>query len=167
MLCDICKTNEATVHFKGVFNNQSVKMQLCEDCAAKKGLSFAQGQPSFSLADLMSALTELPESVFAKEKSPACARCGLKYETFKSTGRLGCAECYHQFRQGLEHLLKRIHGNTLHVGKRPAAAKTKKQREPVTENLDALRLELANAIKNEQYELAARLRDKIKVLERR
>lgn len=60
-------------------------------------------------------------------------------------------------------LFRRIHGNINHTGKIPkrAGGRLKTVRE-----LETLKAELANAIKNEEYEKAAEIRDKIRALDK-
>ncbi len=67
------------------------------------------------------------------------------------------------FSQQLEPVLRRIHGGTVHAGKIPArqAGPLKVRRE-----LEGLRQELKEAIGKEDYERAAVLRDRIRLLER-
>ena len=82
---------------------------------------------------------------------------------FKTTGRWGCARCYTTFEQGMRELLRRVHGNSRHAGRgyRPPQGEMTEQASIVGE----LRERLRRAIESEQFELAADLRDRIKVLE--
>src|SRR6185295_12664660 len=91
---------------------------------------------------------------------PTCSSCGLAYSEFRSRGRLGCPQCYEVFRSALEPLLEKIHGKCLHLGKAPggpAAADRSREKHVV-----ALRRQLSTAIKDENYEAAAKLRDELK-----
>lgn len=161
MLCDLCGKNQATVHLTEIIDDQMNELHLCEECARKKSVQMEQ---QFGLADLLAGLAEL-----GQPKEPAelagfkCANCGLTYQDFKRTGRLGCSECYSNFKKYLAPLLKKIHGSTQHVGKTPrmAAPRAKKK-----VDLTDLRMKLQQAINNEEFEEAARLRDKIKELEK-
>ncbi|MDR1705609.1 MAG: UvrB/UvrC motif-containing protein, partial [Clostridiales bacterium] len=98
------------------------------------------------------------------ETGPVCARCGLKYEDFRTEGRLGCAECYTAFRPQIDSILKSIHGSGEHLGKisRKAPPEITLKRE-----LGNLRRKLKEAIENEEFETAAQLRDKIRYAESR
>jgi protein arginine kinase activator len=71
---------------------------------------------------------------------------------------MGCPECYTAFRDGLDGLLKAMHKGTRHVGKTPS--KIAKSRH-VQGNINHLREELANAVRDERYEDAARLKNEI------
>jgi protein arginine kinase activator len=91
-----------------------------------------------------------------------CPNCGLTYQNFRKLGRLGCSECYEAFKKELGPLLKRIHGSDRHVGKVPLkGGKTIRD----TRTLQDLRIQLEKAIQMEEFEEAAKLRDKIKELE--
>ena len=85
----------------------------------------------------------------------------------------GCTACYAAFAELLAPLLARAHeGGTWHVGKKPARYRGAESAPaagaaPViatTRRLSMLRASLAEAISNEQYELAARLRDELRAL---
>ena len=160
MLCELCKQTQATVHLTEIVNEQMSELHLCEACANQKG---AQVESHFGLADLLSGLsdfgkTQEPEEVSTK----TCANCGMTYDDFRKTGRLGCAECYTTFRRSLGSLLKRIHGSPIHLGKSPARlVKPAKAKSELAE----LRRKLEEAIGDEAFEDAARLRDQIRRLE--
>ena len=168
MLCSICQVNEATIHFKSVFEGKTFKLDLCEECARKKGLEF---NPSEALSDFITTLSDLEDEVFSTKKNKKnifCKSCGLSYETFKETGRLGCADCYYNFSSYLIPLLERIHGQSKHIGKNSKISydtnEVENKGKKEEDNLLVLRKKLNEAIKAEQYELAAKLRDKIKQL---
>src|SRR5207302_830190 len=81
---------------------------------------------------------------------------------FKAGGRLGCPQDYEVFQSALEPLLERIHRAHRHVGKVPphASADAVRQRDLID-----LRLELRQAVEQEAYEEAAKVRDRIRALE--
>jgi protein arginine kinase activator len=93
----------------------------------------------------------------------------LQYEDFKKIGRLGCGECYAIFRANLVPLLKRIHGSTQHVGKYPDPTHVKEQKTvtKLREELEVVKTDLLKAIKKDEFEEAATLRDKVKFLEKK
>lgn len=161
MLCDACKQHQATVHLTEIVDDQMTELHLCEQCASQKG---AQMESHFGLADLLAGLADFPKPV-EPEESPTlkCTSCGLTYEDFRKVGRLGCAECYATFRKSLGALLKRIHGSTHHMGKAPIkAGKASKAKVELLQ----LKRQLERAVDEENFEEAAKLRDKIRTLER-
>src|SRR6185295_12668295 len=119
MLCCVCKEREATVHLTQIAGEKMQKVDLCEDCAKQKGVNDPAG---FSLADLLLGLgasQEIEQAGGGVETK--CPNCGFTQADFKKAGRLGCAECYKTFAEGLEGLLKTMHKGTRHVGKSPRA----------------------------------------------
>jgi len=144
-------------------NDQTLKLHLCEACAKKKGMIFPFGKSIFSLADMITGLSKSP-ALSPTLLGTRCRCCGLSYAEFKQTSQLGCSQCYETFAALLGPLLKRIHGNTQHVGK--TSRPNMRLMQPVQE-LAQLKLELREALKNEAYEKAASLRDQIRDLEGR
>jgi len=162
MLCDICHKSTASVHLTEIIDNQITELHLCEDCARQKG---AQMEQHFGLADLLAGLADLGQQFEISGKAEVkCPNCGLTYQDFRRIGRLGCSECYQAFRDSLVVLLKRIHGSTQHLGRRPSKA-AKAAPAPRRTAIEALRGDLQKAIEAEEFEEAARLRDKIRTVE--
>jgi protein arginine kinase activator len=156
MLCCICKEREATVHYTKIAEGKMQKVDVCEDCYKTKG---ASDPAAFSLADLLLGLgasQELEQSAGGGELK--CSRCGFTQADFKKTGRLGCAGCYQTFSEGLEVLLKSMHKGTRHTGKVP---ENLRQGRELSEHMKNLQRKLAKAITEENFELAAQLRDEI------
>jgi len=167
MLCEQCKQAPATVHITQVVNDVRRETHLCEDCAEKAAGDIGSAWTGISFSKLLGGLLA-PESMAGlASPSPAtvgrCPNCGLTFADFRRLGHLGCSECHVVFSQQLEPVLRRIHGGTVHAGKIPArqAGPLKVRRE-----LEGLRQELKEAIGKEDYERAAVLRDRIRLLER-
>lgn len=175
MLCDICGKNAATVHLTEIIDEQMAELHLCEGCAREKSMEMEQ---QFGLADLLAGLSNLGEQLEAQGiANLKCRICGLTYADFKKTGRLGCSECYQCFKVYLKPLLKKIHGSAQHIGKVPAN-KVKAQTFPIIPQekphvfekpspLQSLKDKLQLAIQKEEFEEAAKLRDKIRELEKK
>ncbi len=158
MLCCVCKEKEAKVHLTQIVSDKMQKVDLCEGCAAQKGVNDPAG---FSLADLLLGLgasQEMEQATGGAELK--CANCGFTQADFKKAGRLGCSECYVTFSEGLEGLLKTMHKGTKHVGKVPQAYQ---QSRDLAERLKALQRKLEKAVADEDFEQAAHMRDEIKV----
>lgn len=169
MTCDLCGKKEAAVHLTEIVNDQSRELHLCESCAREKGPPEIQ---DFALAGLLAGLADFGTKL--EGGAPlrlACPRCKMTHEDFRKGGRLGCGDCYETFRRYLAPLLKRIHGSTQHVGKRPefgkapARASGAKGTETPAAELSRLKEQLAKAVASEQFEEATRLRDQIRALE--
>ncbi len=160
MLCDVCHKNPATVHLTEIVDDQMSELHLCEDCARQKS---AQMDSQFGLSDLLAGIADFGKPAAEKDGGVAkCPKCGLTYADFKKVGRLGCGECYVAFKKYLAPLLKKIHGSAQHLGKSPAKVT------PVVQDkidLRDLRIKLQMAVEQEDFEEAARLRDRIKEME--
>src|SRR5512142_794225 len=157
MLCSICKEKEAKYHYTNIVGDKQQKMDLCEDCAKKKGLNDPMG---FSFADELFGLGASQEIEQAGGGTGLkCPVCGFTQSDFKKAGRLGCAECYKTFAEPLEGLLKTMHKGTRHVGKVPESLR---QSRNLSDRLKTLQKKLAKAIEAEDFEQAALLRDEIK-----
>lgn len=157
MLCCICKEREATVHLTQIAGDKMQKVDLCEECAKTKGVNDPTG---FSLADLLLGLgasQEMEQSTGGVDLK--CPRCGFTQADFKKAGRLGCADCYKTFADGLDGLLKSMHKGTRHAGKVPESLR---QTRDISDRLKHLQKKLTKAIQDENFEQAAQLRDEIK-----
>lgn len=173
MLCQNCKKNEANVKYTQIINGRKQEMMLCEECSRSLGLDYAMdfNMPiDFSnfLGDLISDYQDtnlLP--LLSNPRELKCNNCNMSYEEFLNTGKLGCSECYTNFENQIDSVLKRIHGNTAYNGKK-LTSKRKDARvisnvTTKTDNkLEKLQEDLKLAIKEERYEDAAKIRDEMK-----
>jgi protein arginine kinase activator len=163
MVCDNCGSSDAVVHLTQIVNNEMSTHRLCEKCAAEKGLESAPEPVSFPLTDF---LAQMGDVAIEESDSPAegCSFCGLTFQDFRETGRLGCPHCYETFASHLRKLLRRIHGGGVqHVGKvylppDPSASEMERR-------LEGLKRKLHRAVESEDFERAAELRDQIRSLE--
>jgi protein arginine kinase activator len=160
MICEVCQSENATVHLTQIISGKMQKIDLCEKCAKEKGVADPAG---FSLADMLlglGAADEMKSAAGAEEL--VCPQCGFTQPDFKKTGRLGCPQCYTTFADGLGVILKDMHKGTHHKGKIPSRAA---RAEAFQSRLKTLHTELQAAVLSENYEAAASLRDQISSLE--
>lgn len=170
MICQQCQKNPATVHTTELEptaqgNYSYAERHLCELCASQLDLPHAP--PSKKSAQDIWKLLQLSANQARKRAGPACPQCGMTLEEFRKKGRLGCANDYVVFGEHLSDLLERIHGAREHRGRSPAGAPEDNTRREREERIQHLRAELENAIRQEAYESAARLRDELKAIEER
>lgn len=151
--CDLCG-KPATVHLTQIVNNQIHKLDLCEECAAAKGVTDPTG---FSLADLLIKTSE-GAAAEAGATQLVCEHCGFTQADFKKLGRLGCPACYERFKPILDPVLANMHKGVTHLGKVPARSI---ERKSLQDRLARLEQQLRDAVHAERYEDAARLRDEI------
>jgi protein arginine kinase activator len=162
MICDVCGEQEATVQLTHVLLGDVKMLHLCPRCAAERGVeTTVTSPPKNLLGEFLHSVQQ--QSAMPPVEATACGFCGMTLRDFRATGRLGCARCYDVFEGPLRELLRRVHHNSKHVGRTyaPPAIDTQDQRPSLLQ----LRDRLARAIENEEFELAAALRDQLRVLE--
>jgi protein arginine kinase activator len=164
MSCEQCHEREAVIHLTQIVNEQVTTLHLCERCAAEKGVESPGSTPKTPLGTFLAAMgQELPEQAPAPRSGENCPRCGGSLQDFRESGRLGCSECYRAFEVPLRDLLRRLHGSTHHMGERYTDRGTAAPLE--RGHAAELREQLRLAVETENFELAAELRDRLRVLE--
>lgn len=154
--CAHC-TKTATIHLTQIIDGKITKLDFCEDCPHQKEVA---DPAAFSLAQILAAHEGQSEGgIDPKVLRAACEQCGMKLGDFKKTGRLGCAHCYKQFREVIAQMLPQMQSGDEHTGKRPAAMLERMAHE---HRIAELKAKLREAIREEAYEEAARLRDELR-----
>ena len=178
MLCQNCGKNEANVKYTQIINGVRKELNLCSECARKLGVDRIDIPMDFTsfLGDFFNDYAEsslLPSFSIDNAK---CKTCGMTYSDFINTGMFGCSDCYDTFSGPIDSLLKNLHGTAKHIGRgaknvdellnKKSNNKTSKNNEKCKDEkstkLEELQKELDKAIKEERYEDAAKIRDKIK-----
>lgn len=161
MVCDQCGERDAVVHLTQIVENAVTQLHLCEKCAAERGIETTVSMPKHPLGDFLQAVQQ--QASQHPGDAARCAYCGTSLRDFRASGRLGCAQCYGAFENSLRDLLRRVHGASTHVGRRYEVP------DPASLERDMTRGELMDklqqAIRSEEFELAASLRDQIRTLE--
>jgi len=151
--CDRC-AKPAVVHNTVIVNGKVTELHLCEEHAAAAGIVVPAAVPINAL------LGQLAQVGAARSAGPACTQCGQTFADFKNTGLLGCPACYEAFAATVSPTIARSQGGaTQHVGRAPARNGAEVPRSAL---LAKLNRELDEALATEQYERAARLRDRIR-----
>lgn len=175
MLCEKCKKNNATVHYRYNENGNITEIHLCNMCAKNEGLiqstgstssGFLYGQGAVDDYFTASALNSLfGNPIFLKNqymKNKICPSCGLSDSELRSGGKFGCPECYSVFSDVIDNMLKKMHLSNEYKGMKPAGQSKKISLKKRIENM---REDMQKAVDRQEYEEAARLRDAIKKLE--
>ena len=149
--CQRC-FNKAVIHVTEVLGPGHIEdIHLCENCY--KNLLAAQLQQQTASA---------ASAEQSSGQSKSCPACGLTFLVFRNVGRFGCAQDYEVFEEEITPLLESLHGQVRHMGKSP-------RRTPLSDTqraeLTRLRQQLQVLIREERYEEAARVRDRIRQLE--
>jgi protein arginine kinase activator len=173
MLCPSCNKNIATVHVyevedfvgPGDSRNKMAIHHLCEVCAQGSGL--ATGMPgglmqSMAGTQLWNLIKGSPIKMQVTHKggppSLTCEECGMTLVELQRKGRVGCERDYELFAQYLGEVLARMHGADKHVGRLPGVDEAEASNQ---EHLSDLQRALELAIRKEDYEAAADLRDEL------
>lgn len=158
MLCDSCKKRKANFHYTKIINGKMEELHLCESCAFENQ-EFDIDKP-FSIHKLFAGLFDSSKNELEEEqKNIICSNCGLSFNRFQKTGKLGCANCYDEFSEHLQPIISGIHGHNHHIGKKP------KRISPdilLKGEVEDLLIKLEDAVKKEEFEIAASIRDEIK-----
>lgn len=169
MLCDDCKDRDSVVKLTQIVEGSPKELHLCEKCAAQRGVEPVVETPP-QLGELLHKVQQqlvmaggTSSAANAARDAVRCTFCSGTLADFRATGRLGCAHCYGAFESSLRDLLRRVHGNARHAGRRYDPPRPDAMQRSVT--LGELRDRLKRAIESEQFELAADIRDRIRVME--
>ena len=167
MKCQKCGANNANTHVKTIINGEFKEYDLCSECAKKMGYTNVFGDMEDEFSNFLGSFfgNVLP----ARTQATRCEFCGSTYSDIAKSGHVGCANCYSVFADELFPSIRRIHGNTTHCGKNSSLAEKAKQskssEETKEDKIKRLKAELDKAVKEQNFEHAAELRDKIKELE--
>jgi len=162
MLCDFCHEREAVFFIEQVSANSRRKINICMECAVKRGISPDPKSIEQSVGTLFAELTNGAKTQNADENR-LCPVCGQSLGKIRRTGRLGCPECYAIFKTEIGSLMeqKNIHGP--YTGSMPRRLAS--FRSVLTDRVD-LQAKLEDSIRKEDYEKAAVYRDYLRALER-
>ncbi len=176
MICKKCGKNNAEIYYKQTVNGQTQEYALCAKCAEElknqgklnikipslfDEIDFGFGTDGlFGLSDLFGLPYDTQKAQIAEKKR--CTLCSSSFDDLIKTGKVGCAKCYEIFADELKRSVESIHGKAKYMGKRP---KKYKEKETKQDKIKSLKNEMKAAIKSQEFEKAAVLRDKIRELE--
>jgi protein arginine kinase activator len=180
MICDNCKKNEAFIYFITIGNNGELqKINLCRECIKDYSfldeVSFGSQEndsPFNVLAIDLGHLLDMDslsndqnqnELDLSVKEDKKCSNCGISISQVKKNGRLGCPKCYDEFRIELNPFIKIIQSGTEHKGKIPLNCN---KRLKIEKKIKDLKFKLEEQIIIENFEEAAKLRDKITSLQK-
>lgn len=158
ILCERCGEKKATFFYEENRNGTVTKVSLCADCAKKLGL----GKNLFAEEELFGAFTLFPSLTGRKTAEEICPVCKKSLGEIRKSGKFGCSACYDRFAGRLDlspFLGKEFHGAAL--TEKSVPNKGKAEEDPIL----SLKKELEQAVQSEEYEKAAKLRDKIREME--
>jgi protein arginine kinase activator len=159
MKCEMCSKHNAIIQIQQIVNNKKRSVRLCEDCAKMLGILGEEpdDKSKLTIPNLFSNIFDgaKHEHVHSTKK---CLRCGTTLRTIMTEQKVGCTDCYKVFGPQIEKIVHKVFGNTRHIGKFPKRFLMYKQ---FLQDINDLKKQLKTAVKDEDYENAAILRDKI------
>lgn len=166
LTCQLCQQRPATTHVTEIGpDGQRREAHLCQTCIREQGLDLAASPPPLAELTVGMPAVETP----APAPEPICPGCGLRFAEYGQNNLFGCAECYQTFDRQVADLALRHHGALRHVGRRPAQAepppparRRPRRRAGVRADLER---RLRDAVSEERFEEAARLRDQLRAVE--
>ncbi len=164
MLCQSCLKNMATTHIKTIVNGEFKEYMLCPECAKEMGCMNLFDEFVSDFGNLWSSFLDAKPLTEALPKVKRCDFCGASFNDIVNTGRVGCAHCYETFSNEILPSIQRIHGNTRHKGKIASSGSAESK---LKNQVEDLKEKLSQAIQNQEFEEAAKLRDKIREIEGR
>ena len=160
MKCEFCNEKNATIHLTQVVNGEMKKLNLCQLCAKKNGIDL---NSPISITDVLMGIekqkTRNSATKAENQYELTCKRCNLSRAEFSKKARLGCPECYQTFKVELKSITQAMHHSLEHTGKIPSKQKNNIK---LSEKIKNLKNQINKAITDENYELAAKIRDEIK-----
>jgi protein arginine kinase activator len=170
--CQKCGIREATAHLIKIAFGRREELFLCNECleVEKNSANFEASIDQNTLNFLSGMLANAFFAPGSLSRNPpfqipniSCTNCGETTEEFLKTGCVGCENCYNTFKQPLLIVLKKFHGHATHAGKIPtrlgSEIRMKKQ-------LESLNAEMAEAVKTQNFEHAAEIRDVIREIKK-
>ncbi|MGQ9649055.1 MAG: UvrB/UvrC motif-containing protein [Phycisphaerae bacterium] len=155
MLCQRCKKQTATVHLTDLVQGEKRERHLCEDCANAEGVVVKQ---NVSINDVLNSFLMSQASIQEMARL-RCPECGITFVEFRNQGLLGCPNDYDVFGKALTGIIERAQdGQTRHTGKTPGQVV---RIDPVQQERFRLQRELREAVEREDYEQAAKIRDRL------
>ena len=160
MKCDRCG-KPSVYHSTLIVNGVSQSTNLCRDCAIKEGVF--NNNPTSIFDDMFAPFSDFLS--FEKVADIVCPVCKTSLREFKNTSKLGCPNCYEAFRDEISKIVKRIAPYETHKPELISKPKAKKKTETKAEKIAELRQEMQQAVREERYEDAGKIKKQIQKLE--
>ncbi len=154
VICHACQQRPSALHITQVTPGGVLEAHLCPTCASALDLSADGDAPDLATLDLTRALAPAPAS-----EERRCATCGVSMADYRQSNLLGCADCWRDLGAPLLAMVRRFHDADAHVGWRPDAAGDGAEAAAQRRELER---RLHQAVAEERFEEAARLRDQLR-----
>ena len=154
MLCQRCLKRDARFHSYRIINNELIDVHLCSRCADIN----KNQQETNGITDKLDSLLEalLTKKVYNEKSTLRCENCGTTLKEFEKYALVGCPACYDFFADV-------IFSQKNSMQSKGTGKKSIKKSSTFMERLEN---RLKRAVETEDFEEAAKIRDKIKDLEK-
>lgn len=169
MLCDDCRQRVSTIIHTDQKGEEKEIRHLCQVCVEKRGIPIPVLRNPVKLeTGFTEIMKQLADEGILDRRDPSdsemCTACGWSLGNLQETGLLGCPHCYTSFESQLMVLLQKLHGSVSHLGKvYPLEGEWPQQEEDET----TLRRAMEEAISMEEFEQAAKIRDRLMQIQNR
>lgn len=170
MRCNICKKDNAIIHIREYTDIGVRRINLCLECALKRGLNTAVDNIDLLLADIIKKVLNIPSNRNKVGKKSSrqnitivCPSCGMSLHNFSKELKVGCPICYTVFEKIIDLIIYNYNNSLSYLGKLPDdIKKVTIQRS----KLKRLKRELKESLDLEEYMKAAVIRDEIKEIKK-
>lgn len=150
--CEICGCKDNVAKVVTIIADEKRTIFLCENCLDKN-------LPQEQMSKYFQTAQEFSDQLLEEWSQIKCDDCGISWAQYTETTQFFCEKCYDSFSELIQEFIGDIQGFT-------------KNRQDLLENdddkevhLSILKLKLKEAIAQENFEIAARLRDQISFYE--
>jgi len=138
-------------------NGEIAQKHVCEKCAYYE---FDKSSHS-KLESLMIVIENLASKYRSSKK---CNQCCATYEDLLEKSRFGCDQCYETFRKYALNMIEKCQIDVKHIGKKPKNFIAEEKAINVEDEINNLEKRIKAAVVVEDYEKAALLKEKIRLL---
>ena len=175
VICQVCRVRPATSHLfqpPEAGGGPPLELHICRFCQREHHLQLDAKPVDIPMFEaLLAAMAEEQVGTGPSEavSDPpdmvelTCPSCGLTWADFLNDNTFGCAGCIDAFIPRLEPALRDVHGAVAHIGRVPSADRD--QSVGVLGRRLQLERSLQQAVAEEAFERAARIRDELRHLE--
>lgn len=168
MICDNCKKDNAIITIEQITNGKKIEQHLCYMCSLEHDMDPLTAPAMLSHIIKHMFFMNAPNMKNSSEKDDIennikCENCGTTLMEFKKYVKLGCHNCYNAFETELKKVFRNIQRADSHNGKIPQRSESSIK---IVRTIKRLEKEQAEAVKHEEYEQAAILRDRIRALKK-
>lgn len=143
MICQICRSKEATGYMERTVNGVKTRVYVCPECFKEAQLKMFASLDDFGLFS----------GVGTPNSRIKCSKCGTTLKDISDNCFVGCPNCYVELENQIMPIVRNIQSASMHIGSSPL--------KPSNDELDELESQLKSAVEGENYELALKLKKRI------